>query len=164
MHDEVYDAVYYQKYTAEMEHSAIGMVLSIVRHLSPRTAVDIGCGSGEVLMELVKGGIEAEGFDLSDAALSACRAKGLRVGKFDLEDERQKFTVMADLAISTEVADTFQRSLLIATWICCAQSGRSLLLSPPRLRGRVGRTTSTNSLPSTGSTSLLGKGPSSRRR
>lgn len=104
-HDEVYDAVYFQKYTAEMEHSAIGMVSSIVRHLQPRTAVDIGCGSGEVLIELVKAGIEAEGFDLSDAALSACRAKGLRVGKFDLEDERQKFTVMADLAISTEVAE-----------------------------------------------------------
>lgn len=88
-HDEVYDAVYYQKYAAEMEHSAIGMVLSIVRHLSPRTAVDIGCGSGEVLMELVKGGIEAEGFDLSDAALSACRAKGLRERLFRrLEKER----------------------------------------------------------------------------
>lgn len=104
-HDQVYDAVYYERYSAEMEQSAVGMVSTIRRHLAPTSAVDIGCGSGEVLAELVAAGIDAEGYDLSEAALSACRARGLLVAKLDLEDETQAVKTTADLAISTEVAE-----------------------------------------------------------
>ncbi|HWX54357.1 MAG TPA: class I SAM-dependent methyltransferase [Verrucomicrobiae bacterium] len=48
--------------------------------------LDIGCGGGVFLELLAKAGIEAAGVDRSEEAVSACRARGLRV---EQEDARE---------------------------------------------------------------------------
>ena len=42
-------------------------------------ALDLGCGRGEWLELLKKHGVNAEGIDLDDDMLSACRARGLKI-------------------------------------------------------------------------------------
>jgi O-antigen chain-terminating methyltransferase len=42
-------------------------------------ALDLGCGRGEWLELLKKHGVNAEGIDLNDDMLSACRAQGLKI-------------------------------------------------------------------------------------
>jgi len=46
-------------------------------------AIDLGCGRGEWLELLKEQGVSAEGIDLDDDMLSACRAQGLKVAKGD---------------------------------------------------------------------------------
>src|SRR5207248_2573199 len=54
--------------------------------LTPEADVlDIGCGSGHLLLRLHERGHRAVGVDVSSAALSICRDFGLRVYKCDVE-------------------------------------------------------------------------------
>jgi len=46
-------------------------------------AIDLGCGRGEWLELLKEQGVSAEGIDLDDDMLSACRAQGLKVATGD---------------------------------------------------------------------------------
>ena len=46
-------------------------------------AIDLGCGRGEWLELLKEQGVNAEGIDLDDDMLSACRAQGLKVATGD---------------------------------------------------------------------------------
>ncbi|MCE7527923.1 bifunctional 2-polyprenyl-6-hydroxyphenol methylase/3-demethylubiquinol 3-O-methyltransferase UbiG [Polynucleobacter sp. IMCC 30228] len=46
-------------------------------------ALDLGCGRGEWLELLKENGVSAEGIDLDDDMLSACRARGLKVATGD---------------------------------------------------------------------------------
>ena len=46
-------------------------------------AIDLGCGRGEWLELLKEQGVNAEGIDLNDDMLSACRAQGLKVATGD---------------------------------------------------------------------------------
>ena len=46
-------------------------------------AIDLGCGRGEWLELLKERGVNAEGIDLDDDMLSACRAQGLKVATGD---------------------------------------------------------------------------------
>ena len=46
-------------------------------------ALDLGCGRGEWLELLKENGVSAEGIDLDDDMLSACRAQGLKVATGD---------------------------------------------------------------------------------
>jgi cyclopropane fatty-acyl-phospholipid synthase-like methyltransferase len=119
-HDDIYDRAYYANYTEEMEVSARGIVASIVRHFNPSSAIDIGCGSGEVLQRFKEVGIKAKGADLSSAALEYCRSKGLDVDRVDLENQNDVRQWRADVVLSLEVAehipasfaDHFVRSLI----------------------------------------------------
>jgi SAM-dependent methyltransferase len=119
-HDDIYDQTYYANYTDEMEISATGIVASIVKHFAPASAIDIGCGSGEVLKRFKDVGISARGADLSSAALDYCRSKGLDVDRIDLESPSDVRQWRADVVVSLEVAehipasfsDHFVRSLI----------------------------------------------------
>lgn len=105
-HDDIYDAAYYQHYSDGVAKSAKGIVLTIMRDFTPQSVTDIGCGSGEILAEFKSKGVKTVGLDLSEAALAACRKRGLYVERFDLEsriDPDQYW--ISDLAISTEVAE-----------------------------------------------------------
>lgn len=104
-HADVYDAVYYANYSDEMEQSTIGIAESMIKHLNPHSIVDIGCGSGEVLSEFAKRGIQACGADFSPAALAICRNKGLTVCSLDIEDVHSLPNWRADVALSIEVAE-----------------------------------------------------------
>ena len=103
-HDEIYDRQYYAKYFDEVAESAVPMAALIVEREAPRTCIDVGCGSGEVLLEMSKLGVSCVGFDNSSAALEICRERGLEVHQLDLT-AGTKPTKSADLVISTEVAE-----------------------------------------------------------
>jgi SAM-dependent methyltransferase len=105
-HDDIYDAAYYDRYAEEVAASALQIVGTIKEVLVPSSAIDVGCGSGEMIECFIKAGIPARGMDLSDAALAACASRGLDVAKFDLEDLNvSPPSWSADIVVSTEVAE-----------------------------------------------------------
>lgn len=64
-------------------------VRNAVKHHDARTALQIGCGGGLVLSGIA-GDCEAEGCDVSSAAIAAC-APGLRVFELDIAAENRGF-------------------------------------------------------------------------
>ena len=105
-HNEIYDKAYYLKYSDEVARSAIGIVKTIMAHLSPKSIVDIGCGSGEIIRRFGEFGVKSIGLDYSDAALAICRERNLECLKCDLESNTPIATSLsADLVLSTEVAE-----------------------------------------------------------
>jgi cyclopropane fatty-acyl-phospholipid synthase-like methyltransferase len=133
-HDEIYDKAYYDNYTEEMERSAVGIVNSIVKHLRPSSAIDIGCGSGEVLKQMCDRGIDARGADLSEAALNYCRSKGLLVEKLDLENVAAAPNWSADTVISLEVAEHLPENVsdhYVSTLISMSRSSIVITAAPP---------------------------------
>jgi len=104
-HDEIYDREYYERLVdPTMADSCSAMAASIMRDLDPRRVIDVGCGTGLLLMALRDAGAAATGLELSDAALSICRSRGLDVRTFDIERDSPP-AVDADVVISTEVAE-----------------------------------------------------------
>jgi SAM-dependent methyltransferase len=55
----------------------------LAQALAPARALDLGCGRGEWLELLAESGYQAEGVDLDDGMLAACRARGLNVRTAD---------------------------------------------------------------------------------
>lgn len=67
-HDAIYDDAYYGKFvepTAQISASA--MSNSIVGDLSPRHVIDVGCGTGNLLCEIRRPGIDVFRLELADA-------------------------------------------------------------------------------------------------
>src|ERR1041385_7328060 len=87
-HNELYTASYYRDVDEMSRESAPVMVSSIVRDLHPQTLLDVGCGSGAILLECRRAGIRAKGLEYSDEALKLCRGRGLDVKRFDREHDR----------------------------------------------------------------------------
>jgi len=105
-HDDLYDETFYLTYTAQVGESAHGIVNSIMQHMAPKSLIDVGCGSGEIIDRFRDVGVTVYGCDYSDAALRICRAKNLNVAKIDLEGDIIKSVKWrADVVISTEVAE-----------------------------------------------------------
>jgi ubiquinone/menaquinone biosynthesis C-methylase UbiE len=52
-HNDIYDEDYYKRYTDEVAKSAIVIVDSIEAAIAPKTVIDVGCGSGEILARFV---------------------------------------------------------------------------------------------------------------
>jgi len=104
-HDEIYDREYFEA-TVEphMASSAEVIAGSILRDLSPSSAVELGCGTGLLLLALQREGVSCLGLDYAEAALEICRNRGLSVRKCDLESD-VSFELSADIAISMEVAE-----------------------------------------------------------
>jgi SAM-dependent methyltransferase len=104
-HDELYTRQYFQTAVdPQAAASAPAMVASMVQELRPASVVDVGCGTGQILLSFQKSGVSGRGLEYSDAALEICRERGLDVQKFDLEQEAQP-SLRADLVVSTEVAE-----------------------------------------------------------
>jgi SAM-dependent methyltransferase len=103
-HDAIYDDAYYRKYIDEMSCSADAIVASIMTAFHPKTVIDVGCGSGEIIGRFGEIGVKAIGLDYAEAALSICRKRGLDVLKVDLEAEALP-NLSADVVVSTEVAE-----------------------------------------------------------
>jgi SAM-dependent methyltransferase len=109
-HDDLYDADYYVAIDATAVQSAEVMADSIVRDFTPRTALDVGCGTGALLELLSRKGVVCAGLEYADAALAYCRARALDVRKFDVESA-QPLGRQYDVVISTEVAEHLPATL-----------------------------------------------------
>ncbi len=105
-HDEIYDHRYYIEHEEpSMAQSAEVIAESIISDFSPYSVVDVGCGTGVLLLTLKKRGVpNCQGIEYSDAALEICRQRGLDVIKFDLESGSEP-GLKADIVVSTEVAE-----------------------------------------------------------
>jgi SAM-dependent methyltransferase len=103
-HDAIYPDDYYQDIDAVSHHSAAFIARSIMDSFRPHSVVDVGCGSGWLLVALRQAGCRVHGFDNSRAAVSRCIALGLAVERMDLEKPiwgADRF----DVAVSLEVAE-----------------------------------------------------------
>jgi SAM-dependent methyltransferase len=110
-HDEIYDAEYYaQLVDPTMQMSAATMATSIVDAFRPVTVVDVGCGTGVLMVELQSRGVKCTGLEYADAAIETSRKRGLSVTKFDIEKDAPPAGLRADLVISTEVAEHLPES------------------------------------------------------
>jgi glycosyltransferase involved in cell wall biosynthesis len=103
-HDEVYDADYFAQLNAVMEQSAGVVAETVFSAFRPRRVIDVGCGSGAVLAALRDRGVAVLGYDLAEASLAACRARGLDARRADFASARS-LGEEADVVISTEVAE-----------------------------------------------------------
>jgi 2-polyprenyl-3-methyl-5-hydroxy-6-metoxy-1,4-benzoquinol methylase len=81
------------------------MALSILRHFSPRSVVDVGCGSGGLLHSLKEAGIrDCYGIEYSNAGRKKCKKRNIICEFGDLTHKIQ-INKEVDLAICIEVAE-----------------------------------------------------------
>jgi len=110
-HDEIYDEEYYTNIVDPwMATSCDTIAESIVSMFSPKSAIDVGCGTGLLLLALKEGGVCCHGLECSEAAIDISRLRGLEVTKFDLEHDSLPSGYRADIAVSTEVAEHLPES------------------------------------------------------
>jgi SAM-dependent methyltransferase len=104
-HEEMYDADYYAKYVDPGMGESVGAISSsIMERFSPQTAVDVGCGTGRLLVALRERGVRVQGMEYSQAACKICEERGLKVYRVDLEKDAIP-PLKADVVVSTEVAE-----------------------------------------------------------
>jgi SAM-dependent methyltransferase len=105
--DEIYTSYYFERFVeGPAKSSAPTIVKSIVSGFKPARVVDVGCGTGALLDEFKNKGCDCLGLEYSEPGIKMCRARGLDVLKFDLEQESLgKDMRIFDVAISMEVAE-----------------------------------------------------------
>lgn len=105
-HDGIYDAGYYESTVEGPAVRSAGTIAdSILEEFDPKSVVDVGCGTGALLLALRERGCEVFGLEYSKAALEYCWGRGLRVQRFDLERDALDHAPTFDVAISMEVAE-----------------------------------------------------------
>jgi SAM-dependent methyltransferase len=105
-HEEIYDATYFEKAVdPSSAASAPYIARSLIEACHPRSVVDVGCGTGQILLALAALGVPGRGLEYSDAAIRMCRDRGLEVRKHDIENDNPPADWHADLVVSTEVAE-----------------------------------------------------------
>jgi SAM-dependent methyltransferase len=106
-HDSIYSRAYYERHVeSTTKDSAEVMVPSLVRTFLPSSVLDVGCGTGLMLVIFKQMGAERHlGLEYSEAGLDFCRSRGLLVRKFDLEGQNGIDDPKFDLTISMEVAE-----------------------------------------------------------
>jgi len=103
--DGIYDEGFYESLKIQRIRDVIAISRSIILDLQPATAVDIGCGAGELLEALRNAGVEVFGLENSKAGLSNCYRRKLNVVKFNLEKDKLAEITTFDIAVSMEVAE-----------------------------------------------------------
>src|SRR5205809_789237 len=81
-HDEIYDRVYFERSADEKQVTMAHIAESIVRDVSPRTLLDVGCGGGFLLSALDARGVKCVGLEYAQAGIEMCLRKGLDVQQF----------------------------------------------------------------------------------
>ena len=110
-HDEIYDKEYYTNIVDPwMATSCDTIAGSIVSMFSPKSAIDVGCGTGLLVLALKERGVCCHGLEYSETAIDICRLRGLEVTKFDLEHDSLPSGYRADIAVSTEIAEHLPES------------------------------------------------------
>jgi SAM-dependent methyltransferase len=111
-HNEIYDLQYYADLVDPyMSRSCDAIADSLVDTFSPSSVVDVGCGTGLLLVALKNRAVPVcTGIDYSEAALAICRKRGLDVLRLDLEHDMIPESLKADIVVSTEVAEHLPES------------------------------------------------------
>ncbi len=105
-HDAIYTAAYFAQLDLTSAASADAIAAFVVRRFQPRSAVDVGCGTGALLAALARAGVSSTvGLERAEAGLAICRARGLHVQRLDLECEEYAAATRFDVAICLEVAE-----------------------------------------------------------
>ena len=104
--DFIYDSNYFKNdVDGPASQSAPAIAASIMNDLSPRTAIDVGCGTGALLAKLRDAGCRVVGLEYAGAAREMCRERGLDVRPFDIARDALDDAQMCDVTISMEVAE-----------------------------------------------------------
>lgn len=111
-HNDLYNTEYYRLHIEPTaRESAPRMAASIRDVIRPSSVTDVGCGTGDLLLELRNLGIPGTGFEYSTAAIEIAREKGIEVTPLNLEQEIDRLPVRrADLVVSTEVGEHLPES------------------------------------------------------
>lgn len=105
-HDGIYSEDYYASTVEDAAGRSVGaMADSIVSDLNPKTAIDVGCGTGALLEALRSRGVTVCGLEYSKAGLRRCAVRNLDVSRFDIENDSYLRNGTFDVAISMEVAE-----------------------------------------------------------
>ncbi len=106
-HNDIYTVDYFLiAVDPEARRAAPTIARSICDAFHPRRVVDIGCGTGALMMALRDLGCTCQGLEYSDAALEICRSRHLDVKKFNLESDSLASSLPDfDVTISMEVAE-----------------------------------------------------------
>jgi len=104
----------------------------------PGPVLDLGCGTGEHVLELARRGIEAWGLDATVAAVEAARAKaderGVATATFvvgdalDLSPYRGRFRVILDCGLYHVIRDSERRTYVAEVTRALAPGGWHLML------------------------------------
>lgn len=110
--NDIYSPKYYQTMVEPYARRSVPqMAQSIVETFSPASVIDVGCGSGALLVALRKLGVRhLLGLDCADAGLDIARARSLDVRKFDITAERWTSADRFDVAVSMETAEHLPES------------------------------------------------------
>jgi SAM-dependent methyltransferase len=108
---DIYSPRYYQTIVEPYaQRSAPQMAKSIVESFHPKSVIDVGCGSGALLVALRKLGVHRLlGLDSSEAGLDIASARGLNTRRFDITIGRWACTDCFDVAVSMETAEHLPR-------------------------------------------------------
>lgn len=105
--DDIYSSKYYQTLVEPYARSSVPqMTRSIVETFHPASVIDVGCGSGALLVALRKLGVRRLfGLDAAEAGLDIARARRVDTRKFDITTDRWDSPEKFDLAVSMETAE-----------------------------------------------------------
>lgn len=105
-HDWVYDSEYYSTEARKASLASAPVIAATIhRELAPRKVIDVGCGTGDVIMALRELGCEVAGLERSAAAIDVCQSRDLPVRAFDLEQDHASDGAVYDVVVSMEVAE-----------------------------------------------------------
>jgi SAM-dependent methyltransferase len=104
---DLYSPKYYQTVVEPYARRSVPhMARSIVETFQPRSVIDIGCGSGSLLVALRKLGVRRLlGVDAAEAGLDMAQARGLDVHRFNIVTNRWSGKEKFDVATSMETAE-----------------------------------------------------------
>ncbi len=110
-HDEVYDARYFEDAIDPAATAAAPMIVaSLMRELGPASVVDVGCGTGAILLEFQARGVKVLGLERAPAAIEILKGRKIDFLPFDVERDCT-IPFKADLVMSTEVAEHLPEAL-----------------------------------------------------